>query len=94
MVFISNKQYLTCPWLQFVPTHRQNMRFHTGNVGYVFVKNVYVLISQVRNQIRTTQTHILQYVFMHTKWSHNVSFIADTHQTKNNMFIVLYSYTK
>ena len=45
-------------------------------------ENFCVFISQVRNQIITTQRHFPQYVFMYIKWSFDVQSMANTHLTK------------
>ena len=69
---ISTKHHLIETWLQCAPTHCPNMWYHTGNVFLVAMKHFHILISQVRNQIRITQTHVLQYIFMYKNFSRNL----------------------
>ena len=55
------------------------MHYRTRNVCCVVVKSINIFISQFRNQISITLTHVLQYVFMHTKWSNFVQFMYEVH---------------
>ena len=61
IIFI--KQNLTWPYQLCVNIHHTNMNYHDGNECCVIVHSVHILISQVKNQIRITQTHVLQYRF-------------------------------
>ena len=78
---------MICIWIQYVPTHFPNMHCQTGNVCFVIVKIVHVLISQLSNKTSITQTHELQYVFVYTKWSHAIHFMPYVHNTEKTSLL-------
>ena len=61
MIVIYIKQHMTWIFIQYAPTHCPKMSYHTGILCCIVVKNVHVFLSQVRNNIRTTQINFLQY---------------------------------
>ena len=78
---------MICIWIQYVPTHFPNMHCQTGNVCFVIVKIVHVLISQLSNKTSITQTHELQYVFVYTKWSHDIHSMPYVHNTEKTSLL-------
>ena len=62
MVFISIKKNLEWKWSQSVHINHPNMHLHTGNVCYIVVKTVHILIPQFNNWISINTTHSLKYI--------------------------------
>ena len=60
MVSICSKQNLTRLWPQCVHINHQNMHDYIGNVCFIFLNNVQVLISQLHNNIIKIQILLLQ----------------------------------
>ena len=84
MVSIFFRQHLTLRWPKFVHIHHQTMYYHIGNVFFVVIRNVYVWIFQVQNQISKIQTLDPPYHSMSINTQHVILCMTDALSMKSN----------
>ena len=86
----SYKTVLTWLWQTCVHIHHPRIHCHTGKFCIVVVHKVRVLISRFKNQIKSTQTHVLQYFFMFITYLYSVQRMKDIHSMKRKHFALVW----